>query len=391
MLGRTIAHYKVLEKLGSGGMGDVYLAEDTELDRKVALKVLPHDLSDSEERRVRFKREAKALAALNHPNIVTVYSVEEADRVHFMTMELVEGKTLAELLPRQGFTLDRFFDIATPLADAVAAAHARGIVHRDLKPGNVMLAKEGHVKVLDFGLAKPTGGLAGTFGTSELPTEAKTGQGVIVGTVSYMSAEQAQGRVVDARSDIFSLGIVFYEMLTGRRPFQGDTPTEVLSSIIKDVPSSISEIRAGIPRELSRLVRRCLEKDPSRRIQSALDVRNELEDLKREVGSGELVVDARPHPSRRSHLGVALWSAGAAAGIVGLLFLSGLIAPRAPQLTVPRLENPVQLTSAVGVENHPTWSPDGGRIAYESDQGGNLDIWVTQSTGGVAGELHCRP
>ncbi len=240
------------------------------------------------------------------------------------------------------------------------------------------------MKVLDFGLAKPTGGLAGTFGTSELPTEAKTEQGVIVGTVSYMSAEQAQGKVVDARSDIFSLGIVFYEMLTGRRPFQGDTPTEVLSSIIKEVPTPIAEIRAGIPRELSRLVRRCLEKDPSRRIQSALDVRNELQELKREVDSGELVADAPSLSPRRSRLGIALGAAGAAAAIVVLLFLSGLIAPRSSQIAVPRLENPVQLTSAAGVENHPTWSPDGGRIAYDSDQTGNLDIWVTQATGGAA-------
>jgi len=304
MVGQTLGHYKILEKIGAGGMGEVYLAEDTTLNRRVALKVLPPELAESEERRARFTREAKALAALNHPNIVTVHSVEEDGGVHFITMELVKGKTLADLLPRQGFSLDRFFDIAVPLADAVAAAHEQGIVHRDLKPGNVMVGAEGRVKVLDFGLAKPTGGFAGADGGSDLLTAAKTEEGVIVGTWSYMSPEQARGGAVDARSDIFSLGIVFYEMLTGRRPFAGDTPAEALSAIIKDVPPAVSEIRSGIPRELSRMVRRCLSKDASHRLQSALDVRNEMEELRRELDSGESLADAQP--ARRSRSGSRL-------------------------------------------------------------------------------------
>jgi serine/threonine protein kinase len=384
MVGQTLGHYKILEKIGAGGIGDVYLAEDTTLNRRVALKVLPPELAESDERRARFTREAKALAALNHPNIVTVHSVEEDGGVHFITMELVKGKTLGELLPRQGFPLDRFFDIAVPLSDAVAAAHEQSIVHRDLKPGNVMVTDEGRVKVLDFGLAKPTAGIAGTDGGSDLPTAAKTEQGVIVGTWSYMSPEQARGQAVDARSDIFSLGIVFYEMLTGRRPFAGDTPAEALSAIIKDVPPAVSEIRSGIPRELSRMVGRCLSKDASRRLHSALDIRNEMEALKRELDSGESLADAQPARTSRSGWIKALAATAIAIGLLVLVRLSGWISTGPPEVRVPRLQNPLQVTSAAGVESFPTWSPDGGRIAYVSDQSGNLDIWVTQLAGGPA-------
>ncbi|HXV60002.1 MAG TPA: protein kinase, partial [Vicinamibacteria bacterium] len=191
MIGRTLSHYRILEKLGSGGMGDVYLAEDIELDRKIALKVLPPELAESEERRARFQREAKALAALNHPNIVTVFSVEKADSVHFITMELVKGKTLTKLIPKRGLALDKFFEIAIPLAEAVSAAHGQGIIHRDLKPDNVIMTEEGRLKVLDFGLARPTRGFVEAGKPSELPTQARTEAGAIVGTVHYKSPEQA--------------------------------------------------------------------------------------------------------------------------------------------------------------------------------------------------------
>ncbi len=231
MIGRVLNHYKILEQIGRGGMGEVFVAEDMSLDRKVALKVLPEELSANEERRRRFEREAKAIAALNHPNIVTIHSVEQAEGVHFITMELVQGKRLSELLPKGGMALSKFLELAIPITDALSAAHEQGITHRDLKPDNIMVTEAGRPKILDFGVAKlrPEPSY-----DSELPTEAMTGKGRIVGTISHMSPEQAEGKVVDHRSDIFSLGVVFYEMLTGRRPFRGDSPAALLSSILKD-------------------------------------------------------------------------------------------------------------------------------------------------------------
>src|SRR5712675_264861 len=223
MVGRTLNHYRILEKIGAGGMGEVYAAEDLHLHRKVALKVLPGALAGDAARRARFEREATAVAALNHPNIVTVYSVEAADGIHFMTMELVEGKTLSELLPRDGLPLPKFFDLAVPLADAVAAAHRAGVVHRDLKPDNVVVNADGRVKILDFGLAKFDEAQRPSSEGSALPTRHLTQEGQILGTVAYMSPEQVEGKSLDQRTDIFSLGVVLYEMATGRRPFQGES------------------------------------------------------------------------------------------------------------------------------------------------------------------------
>jgi Tol biopolymer transport system component len=375
MVGESLAHYRILERIGSGGMGDVYLAEDGKLGRKVALKVLPSDLAENETRRTRFAQEARALAALNHPNIVTVFSVEEAGTIHFITMELVRGKSLAELLPKRGFPLSRFFDAAIPLTDAVAAAHQEGITHRDLKPDNVMVTEAGQVKVLDFGLAKLRHELAAAG--SDVPTLGATQEGRVVGTVHYMSPEQAAGKSVDSRSDIFSLGIVFYEMLTGERPFGGDTPNSVLSSILKDDPRPVSELAPSIPRDVQRLVHRCLAKDPLRRYQSAIDLRNDLEQAKQDVDSGDLLPPASA--GRRSMSG---WPAiGAVLIAVAGVFL--LLRSRDPSsaLGVPRLQNAVQVTSALGVEDYPTWSPDGGRIAYEArktDVALDHVMWVAQ-------------
>lgn len=380
MIGRTLAHYEILEKIGSGGMGEVYLAEDTKLDRKVALKVLPPELAESEERRARFTREAKAIAALNHPNIVTVYSVEEDDGVHFITMELVRGKTLSELLPKSGFSLNKFFDIAIPLTDAVAAAHQEGITHRDLKPDNVLMGDDGRIKVCDFGLAKfRSESAAGS--SSELPTKAMTQEGLIVGTVAYMSPEQAEGKAIDTRSDIFSLGIVLYEMLTGRRPFEGDSPTSILSSILKDTPRAVTELEPSVPRELGKLVKRCLAKDPIRRYQTAIDVRNELEETKHDIDSGELGTAAspskRPSPTRRVVAAVALLAA-----LGGILFYT-LVSPEANSTRVPRLANPVQVTSDAGVEDSPTWSPGMDRPWPTRPSRG--ETWTANRTTGTSG------
>ncbi len=283
-------------------MGAVYRAEDTELQRQVALKVLPEAFAHDPERLARFRQEARSLAALNHPNIVSIYSVEEADGTRFLTMELVEGDSLAQLVARGGLDLEQFFDISIPLSEALAAAHEEGVVHRDLKPANVMVTRRGEVKVLDFGLAKrlQTEPAQGGEGQA-LPTVTQlTQEGLIVGTVAYMSPEQAEGKEVDPRSDIFSLGVLLYEMATGTRPFGGDSNVSMLASILKDRPSPVTESREELPIHLGRIIRRCLEKDPERRYQSAKDVRNELEGLRRELMSvGEGAPQAAPASARR--------------------------------------------------------------------------------------------
>ncbi len=281
MIGKTLSHFKILDKLGEGGMGTAYLAEDTTLNRKVALKMLPAEVAADPERLARFQREAKTVAALNHPSIVTIYSVEASDQGHFITMEHVDGASLGQLIGSGGLPVEKFFQIAVPLADALSAAHERGITHRDLKPANIMFTADGRVKVLDFGLAK----LHAPDSSStdpELPTQALTQEGMVMGTVPYMSPEQVQGKPVDKRSDLFSMGVILYEMSTGQRPFRGESSADLVSSILRDSPQPVTEINVELPHHLGRLIKRCLEKEPTRRFQSALDLRNELEELQRE-------------------------------------------------------------------------------------------------------------
>jgi serine/threonine protein kinase len=288
--GTRLGSYEVVAPLGAGGMGEVYRVRDTALDRDAALKVLPARFASDPERLERFDREAKATAALNHPNIVTIYAIERHGEMVCIVMELVDGRALDASIPKGGLPLDRFYDLAIPLADALSAAHDKGITHRDLKPANVMVSPDGRVKILDFGLAKLGEAAGATSGSSAdvaaLPTMAITGDGRIVGTVAYMSPEQAQGKAVDTRSDLFSFGVLLYEMLTGEQPFTGDNAVSVLSAILKDTPKSITELKSDVPPELGRLIRRCLEKDPSRRIQTARDLRNELQELKEEFAAG---------------------------------------------------------------------------------------------------------
>jgi eukaryotic-like serine/threonine-protein kinase len=385
MLGQTLAHYEILRKLGQGGMGEVYLARDTKLDRQVALKVLSPEFAQSDDRRRRFEREAKALAALDHANIVQVFSVEEADGTQFITMQLVQGKTLADLLPKGGFPLSEFFKVAIPLADAVAAAHEQGIVHRDLKPANVMLTEDGRLKVLDFGLSQSSAPTQ-LESDSQSPTVLKTKEGVLAGTLQYMSPEQAEGKTVDTRSDIFSMGVIFYEWLAGARPFLGDTPASLLSAVIKDTPPSIADLKPGLPRDLSRIVRRCLHKDVSRRFQTALDVRNELSDLEESFATGKLEAGAIPSAAATK----SRWPGYVAAGIVGAALAGTVVMfPRLGEESSvgdgPRVVNPVQVTAALGLEDYPSWSPDGQTLAYgvkaAADASGvesDWDIWVTQ-------------
>lgn len=262
-------------------MGEVYRATDAKLGRDVALKVLPAEMARDPERLARFRREARAVAALNHPHIVTIFSVEEAEGVHFLTMELVDGQSLDRLIPEGGLPVERIVEIASALADALAAAHEKGIVHRDLKPANVMVGEHGRVKVLDFGLAKEMRATGPTDAT--LTSAACTATGVVMGTPAYMSPEQVQGRALDHRTDLFSLGVILYELATGRRPFRGPSSAELASSILRDTPPLVTEVRADLPGDLARIIRRCLEKDPRHRVQTARDVGNEFRDLARQT------------------------------------------------------------------------------------------------------------
>ncbi len=302
MIGRTLLHYRVASAIGAGGMGEVYRATDTKLGRDIALKVLPPEMARDPERLARFQREARSVAALNHPHIVTIFSVEEANGVHFLTMELVEGQSLERLIPACGLPVERIVEIASALADALTAAHEKGIVHRDLKPANVMLTDDGRVKVLDFGLAKDVRADRSSDATQTFAGQ--TAMGVVMGTPAYMSPEQVAGRVLDHRSDIFSLGVILYEMASGRRPFEGASSAELASAILRDTPRPLSKFRADLPEELGLLIQRCLKKDPQDRFPSARDVRDALRGVTASAPSIRTAT-AAPHPVAEGNSGAA--------------------------------------------------------------------------------------
>jgi eukaryotic-like serine/threonine-protein kinase len=349
MIGSTLAHYRILDRLGSGGMGEVYLAEDTRLRRRLALKVLAPELSSDPNLLRRFEREAEAVAALNHPNIVTVYSVEEIEGVRCLTMELVEGDTLSKQLAGGALAERRLLEIGIPLADCVAAAHAKGVIHRDLKPGNIMLTREGRLKVLDFGLAKllDPGRGAGEERPSVLATQAPlTSVNAILGTLEYMAPEQLQGTTTDPRSDIYALGVILYEMAAGVRPFTGKGTADLISAVLRDEPAPVLSLRPDLSPEVARIIGRCLEKDPERRLQSAKDLRNELQALGSGISpAGFASAPSRPAASSPSSAvppargRALLWSAAAllavAAGWVGWTLLRREAASTPPIALAP--------------------------------------------------------
>lgn len=278
--GSRLGTYEIISPLGAGGMGEVYRARDLRLGREVAVKVLPAAVSSSPTRLARFEREARTVAGLNHSNIVTLYSIEDEDDICFLTMELVDGRTLASVITPDGLPLARLLDLAIPLVDALIAAHEKGIVHRDLKPANVMVTREGRIKVLDFGLAKAVHANADSISTQTATVAPLSMAGQVTGTVPYMAPEQLRGEAVDARSDIFSLGIMLYEMATGSRPFVGHTEADISSAILRDTPLPISRARTDISSDFERIVSRCLAKNPRERFQTSLDVFNELQGLR---------------------------------------------------------------------------------------------------------------
>jgi len=380
MIGRSISHYSILEPLGEGGMGMVYLARDEHLDRLVALKVLPADKMSDPERRRRFVQEAKAASALNHPNIVTIYDVDQADGVHFIAMERVEGHTLDALIGRKGLPLRKALGLAVQIADGLGKAHAAGIIHRDVKPSNIMVTADGLVKILDFGLAKltePVEQVDDAAPTRTFAHPAATEEGTILGTVAYMSPEQAEGKPVDARSDIFSFGSVLYEMLTGRRAFQGETKASTLAAVITKDPETPTGSGGPLPPEVERAVMRCLRKDPERRWQNLPDLKVLLQDLKEESDSGKLsAVSAAPAATGRR-----FWSATLLVGLV-ILIAGGAAAwwflGRGPG---PVATEPERITFEPRVLFWPAISPDGKLIAYAADRNGDVDVYVRQLAG----------
>jgi len=347
--GATLAHYRITAALGAGGMGEVWLAEDEKLGRQVALKVLPEEFAQDPDRMARFEREAKVLASLNHPNIATLYGLEEVESgtetetgtgtdsgsrpqapglVTFLVMELVEGEDLSERIRRGPIPVDEAIPIALQIAEALEAAHEAGIVHRDLKPANIKLTDGGVVKVLDFGLAKAWETESGDSSLSLSPTVTRhaTAAGIILGTAAYMSPDQARGKKVDRRADIWAFGVVLWEMLTGRKLFEGDTVSDVLASVLKETPD-LDALPDGTPPALRRLLTRCLEREPKNRLQWIGDARLELATARDEPLG--LDVDSREFggPRRSGHERLAWLAAAAALAVAAVIWLRPAAAP----------------------------------------------------------------
>jgi serine/threonine protein kinase/Tol biopolymer transport system component len=388
--GSRVGPYELLGVLGEGGMGTVYRAHDPRLRRDVALKVLRADVMADPDRQSRFLQEARAVSTLKHPNIVTVHDLGTEGDVAYMVMELVDGRSLDQVITRGGMPLSDVLKIGAQIAEAFASAHAAHIIHRDLKPANVMLQEDGRVKVLDFGLAK----LIGQPDATAAQTATQTAAGMIMGSAAYMSPEQAEGKPLDARSDIFSFGALLYELCTGTRAFRGDSPVLVLSEVLRHEPPAVTTLRQDLPPELARLIARCLRKDPARRVQSMADLKVALDDLREDSASGRISTVPPPFPWQR----LSRWPrVGAAMAIVSAAILIAMMVNLSRRQETPSsadvVGQPLPLTSYAGREAMPSFSPDGTQIAFmwNGDRADNADIYVKAIGGGPPLRLTTDP
>ena len=382
MIGKTLSHYKVIEKIGQGGMGEVYRAEDTNLSRDVAIKVLPEQFTKDPQRLARFEREAKLLASLNHPNIAAIYGLEEADGVRFLALELVPGETLQERVAKGPLPIEEALEVCRQISEGVEAAHEKGVIHRDLKPANVKVTPEGKVKILDFGLAKAFEEEISPADMSQSPTltEEMTQAGVILGTAAYMSPEQAKGKPVDKRADIFAFGAVLYELLTGIRAFEGETITETLASVLKSEPDW-EKLPGDTPGRIKELLEDCLQKDPHDRLHDIANVRIQIKKALSEpatVSPNGPTIATQPAPVRRIFtLGLVALSGV----IVGVVIWSLMRPPLSPLTPLKRLVIQLPSTAPFEVE---TWrpavalSPDGTRLIYVANRGGRRQLYLRE-------------